>query len=503
MVQAYLEKSRLEKEEAEIIRQRAFKAQKEFEALEQKREENRRINEKMMEQVVASSFSFIKNLKGRDQQQVALDKAISNFWDTSDVPPERAPTNIASYPSKESLDEDRREELMEAQYEYYNLKRAILVEKMTVANDIYLAHLQNYKQEDPKVRSQKYLIQFNELMDKLNQQFETVVAMLNLPFEKLLMTYPSLEYVMDIVHQEDLTDNNREFFQELMREIEIKNAIAQKVLNNRLAAVGNSEEVEVNLQHKEYQRGSFRLLKFCRKMIEKNDKEVGYIELEQPEGVPDVKSIMKRELDQKLREARVEPQQVEPIRGNTIPPYYSKEVSRYEPPIPVQEKKKQEALEKVKEITNGGSKGSKSEKPVERDTDLLWDHEGLEPHPKPGKPKPPRNPRSPRTPKTEMREEQSPTKVCPKCEGNHDERECTKFIFRKEKQGSMSPQPIKSDPQVGKGGTRIKEKWNSMDENNNVDKNTEKWMEEQNTLFEKKRENKIMKFPLGLSLRVL
>ena len=124
-------------------------------------------------------------------------------------------------------------------------------------------------------------------------------------------------------------------------------------------------------------------------MIEKKDKEAGYIELEQPEGVPDVKSIMEKELDQKLREARVEPQQVDPIRGNTIPPYYSKEVSRYEPPIPVQEKEKPEASEKVKEITNGGSKGSKSEKPVEGDTDLSWDHEGLEPHLKPGEPKPP------------------------------------------------------------------------------------------------------------------
>ena len=221
MVQAYLEKSRLE------IRQRALEAQKEFETLEQKRDENRRINEKMreeikkMEQAVASSSSFIKGLKGRYQQQTALNKAISNFWDTSDVPPEPAPTNIASYSSMESLDEERREELTEAQYEYYSLKRAILVEKMTVANEIYLAHLQSYKQEDPKTRSQKYLIQFNELMDKLNQEFETVVAMLNLSFGKSLMTYPSLEYVMDMDQQEDLTDKKREFFQELMREIEI------------------------------------------------------------------------------------------------------------------------------------------------------------------------------------------------------------------------------------------------------------------------------------------
>ena len=207
---------------------------------------------KKMEQAVASSFSFIKNLKRKDQQQADLNRAISNFWDTSDMPPEPAPTNIASYPSMESLYEERKEESTEAQYEYYNLKRAVLIEKITVANEIYLAHLQNYKQEDPKKRSQKYLIQFNELMDKLNQQFETVVAMLNLPFEKSLMTYLSLEYVMDIVQQEDLSNKNRAFFQELMTEVEIKNAIAQNVLSNRLAAVRNSEEeAEVILQHKE------------------------------------------------------------------------------------------------------------------------------------------------------------------------------------------------------------------------------------------------------------
>ena len=54
-------------------------------------------------------------------------------------------------------------------------------------------------------------------------------------------------------------------------------------------------------------------------MIEKKDKEAGYVELEQ--GVPDAKSIMEKELDQKLREACVEPQKIDPIGGDTIPPY--------------------------------------------------------------------------------------------------------------------------------------------------------------------------------------
>ena len=104
MVQAYLEKSKLEKEEVEIIRQRALKAQEEFEALEQKRNENKEIHDKMkeelnkMDQAVADSSTFIKRMKNKDPQQIALEKAISDFWDTSDVPQESSPVKIAPYP---------------------------------------------------------------------------------------------------------------------------------------------------------------------------------------------------------------------------------------------------------------------------------------------------------------------------------------------------------------------------------------------------------------------
>ena len=122
-------------------------------------------------------------------------------------------------------------------------------------------------------------------MNRFGHQFEVVVAMLNLPFGRPLMTYPSLDYVMDIVQQEDLNDKSREYFQELIKEVEVKNAIAQKVLDNRLAVVGTPEdEVEVNHQHREYQKESSGLLRFCKRMIEKKDKETGYIEFEQPEG---------------------------------------------------------------------------------------------------------------------------------------------------------------------------------------------------------------------------
>ena len=127
MRQAYLEKSKLEKEEAERIRQRALKTQEEFEALERKQNENREIHDKMreeirkMDQALAKSSTFIKKMKNEDSQGAALNKAISDFWDTTDVPQETSPVKIASYPSLESLNEELKEELTEAEYEPWQM----------------------------------------------------------------------------------------------------------------------------------------------------------------------------------------------------------------------------------------------------------------------------------------------------------------------------------------------------------------------------------------------
>ena len=72
MMQAYLEKPKLEKEEAERIRQRALKTQEEFEALEWKRNENREIHDEMREEIrkidqaLAKSSTFIKKMKNGD-----------------------------------------------------------------------------------------------------------------------------------------------------------------------------------------------------------------------------------------------------------------------------------------------------------------------------------------------------------------------------------------------------------------------------------------------------
>ena len=95
----------------------------------------------------------------------------------------------------------------------------------------------------------------------------------------------------------------------------------------------------------------------------------------------------------------MKPKEAQAIGENTIPPHYSREISRYEPPLPIKKREQEKALEKVREMTNGGSKESKSEKQAEGETELSWDHEGLEPYPGSEKPKPHRSPKESKPPK--------------------------------------------------------------------------------------------------------
>ena len=452
---------------------------------------------KKMDQAVAESSSFIKRMKSKDPQQVAYEKTISDFWDASDVPQESVPVKITSYPSLESLKEEPKDELTEADYEYYDRKREILIGKMAIANDVYLAHLQNYDQEDPRTKSQKFLFQYNEVGNELNKQFDIVAEGLRLPFEKSLMTYPSLGNLMDVIQQEDMGDKNREYFQEMAKEVKVKNDIAQKVLNNRMSVIKMPAEKEkANLQYKAYQKESKKLLDFCGKMMGKREKEIDSLELEQPEEVPKVKEISKEKLNEKIKEIINQPQYVKPIGENTIPPHYSREMSRYEPPNPVKQKEREDLIEKVKEMTSEGSKGGKREKSVEVDTDLSWDHEGLKPFPKAHKDRlkeSPKPPRAPKVPKVRVDTEGTPKKEYPAFSGDSKEGKYPEIPHKENKDRKKVPPEKQQDPGIGKKCGKHDENWNSESSENPVDKKMAKWIEEQNEFLGKQKEKEIEK----------
>ena len=284
------------------------------------------------------------------------------------------------------------------------------------------------------------------------------------------------------MEQEDLREKGKSFFEELMREIEIKNAIAEKVYQNKSLVVTSSvREIEITKEYEEYKKESRRLMGFCRRMIDKRSKREEYEELEQPQGVPHVKPISKKELDEKIKEALIMPKEAQNIGENTIPPQYSREMSRYEPPIPVKEK--EDLLEKVREITSGESKGSKDEKQAEGETGLSWDHEGLEPYPCPEKPKPQRNPKEKGTP-TENGKRDETLKRDPKGKKSQ-EKEREPLRRAKEKLASSkldetAPKEIEKESNL---------KWGYPEKRNGIDKNTEQWVSDQNKFWERKGEN--------------
>ena len=278
----------------------------------------------------------------------------------------------------------------------------------------------------------------------------------------------------------------------MAKEIKIKDDIAQKVLNNRLSVIKTpAEKGKMNLQYKEYQKESKKLLDFCEKMMGKREKEADSIELEQPKGVPKVKEISKEKLNEKLKEIIDQPQYVKPIGENTLPPYYSREMSRYEPPNPIKQKEREDLLEKVREMTSEESKGGKGEKLVEVDTDLSWDHEGLRPLPKAPKDKLNRSPKSsrvPKVPKVGKNTEGTFKKECPSFGADHKEGKYPEPTHKENKVGIVDSQEKKQAPEVDKKNGKNGERWDFESPENLVDKKTARWIEEQNEFLGKQEE---------------
>ena len=138
-------------------------------------------------------------------------------------------------------------------------------------------------------------------------------------------------------------------------------------------------------------------------------------------------------------------------------------------------------------MTNGGSKGSKSEKQAEGETELSWDHEGLEPYPGLVKPKPQRSPKGTKLPEKEVVKRVTP-KVCAKCKRNHDEKDCNRISTAKIERKLPSPEDSKEVPEGDK--ENLGPKWNFQKEETVIDNDTKQWVDEQNKFWKEEEKGK-------------
>ena len=175
-------------------------------------------------------------------------------------------------------------------------------------------------------------------------------------------------------------------------------------------------------------------------------------------------------------------------------PYYSREMSRYEPPNPIKQKEGEDLLEKVREMTSEESKGGKGEKSVEVDTDLSWDHEGLRQLPKSHKDRlngSPKLPRVPKVPKVGGNTEGTFKKECPSFGADYKEGKYPEPARTENKDGIVVPQEEKQIPEIDKKNGKNDEGWDFESPGNLVDKKTARWIEEQNEFLGKQEEKKV------------
>ena len=138
-------------------------------------------------------------------------------------------------------------------------------------------------------------------------------------------------------------------------------------------------------------------------------------------------------------------------------------------------------------MTNGCSKGSKSEKQAEGETELSWDHEGLEPYPGPEKPKPQRSPEETKPPKKEV-DRRISQKTCPKCKGNHDEKDFTKLLPKEIEKETPQSKDSRGVPKEDRKD--LEPKWNFQKGETVINKDTKQWVDEQNKFWEKEKKGK-------------
>ena len=141
-------------------------------------------------------------------------------------------------------------------------------------------------------------------------------------------------------------------------------------------------------------------------------------------------------------------------------------------------------------MTNEGMKGDKREKSVEVDTDLSWDHEGLKPIPKESKNKLDMSPKPPRIPRmlgTKTNAGHTSKEGCSAKEREINEGKYPE-VLPKTNESKEIPPRAKQNFGMDKGDKKFNEKLDLEKSSNPVDKKTARWIEEQNELMGKQRE---------------
>ena len=164
----------------------------------------------------------------------------------------------------------------------------------------------------------------------------------------------------------ELDDKPKEYFERTKKEVSHKNVLAKQVHQHKMQNLDMSDdERKVDQEYQKFKRKQNQITSICEKKIQEIGEQ-DYLSLKGSGSVSDQND-----------EEEIKVQYVRPIGGNTLPPQYSKEISRYQPSEKERVKAMKDALSAVRQFTSEGNlsrNGNLNTTTVKE----MWDYESWE-----------------------------------------------------------------------------------------------------------------------------
>ena len=169
-----------------------------------------------------------------------------------------------------------------------------------------------------------------------------------------------------VLHLGELDDKSKEYFERTKWEVAHKNTMVKQVYQHKMQNVATSnDEKKASQEYQRFKKKQSQVLSICEKRIQEI-REQDYLQIRGSRSTSDLGS-----------EEEIKVQYVRPIGGNTIPPQYSREISRYQPSDKERTRAMKDTLSVVKILTSegNGNIGNINTTTIRE----IWDYENGEP----------------------------------------------------------------------------------------------------------------------------
>ena len=254
--------------------------------------------------------------------------------------------------------------------------------------------------------------------------------------------YPSSPSL--VLHLGELDDKPKEYFEKTRKEVSHKNSLAKRVHQHKIQNVNTSDdEREVEQEYQKFKKKQNRVSSIHDKKIQEFKKQ-DYLSLKGSKSVSDPKD-----------EEEIKVKYVKPIGGNTLPPEYSKEMSRYQPSEKERVRAMKDALSAVRQFT---SEGNLSRNGNLNTTTMkeMWNYESQEPFS--GKIRS----ISEKTPEKSRGSQAKSNNECELCGGNHKVEQCPherKFSLGTDTTSSGSKEKLPDGKSKSVDYSKTQRKW--------------------------------------------